>query len=129
MMQFSTPYFPPPVDRKNGELKHRYRMKWLNSIREQLKDHRHSYEAVNVEITYFFDTLSVQDLDNIEFKYIIDAFRQLKIIPDDTWRRVSIRLEGEYDPTNPRTEINVIPRKIKTYQKSQYTCNTNEEGW
>ncbi|MDP5276109.1 hypothetical protein [Chengkuizengella axinellae] len=128
MIQFTTPYFPPPVDRKDGELKHRYKMKWFNSIREQLKDHHQSYEAINVEITYFFDTLSSQDLDNIEFKYIIDAFRQLKIIPDDTWRRVSIRLEGEYDPYNPRTVIKVVPREIKSYKKLKYR-NTDEEEW
>ncbi|MFT9486629.1 MAG: hypothetical protein ACH0QD_04570 [Tepidibacillus sp.] len=97
-------------------MKVQYKLQWINTIREKIGSTYPTYEAANFLITFFFPDRTTRDLDNIEFKYIIDAFRYIGIIPNDDWTRVSITLEGEYDPDNPRTEIKVLPRNRKEYK-------------
>lgn len=60
-----------------------------------------------ITITYYFKNRIRHDPDNYSGKMILDGLVQAKVIKDDSFKNISLRLEGDYDKENPRTEITV----------------------
>lgn len=48
------------------------------------------------------------DLDNRNYKYILDGLRAAHIIPDDSFKHLSYMVDGCSDKKFPRTEIYVL---------------------
>lgn len=68
------------------------------------------YENAVVTIEYFFKTRTRHDADNYNGKMILDGLTACGIIEDDSFGCIELRLKGNYDKNNPRTEITVEPR-------------------
>ncbi|MPW26245.1 hypothetical protein GC105_10640 [Alkalibaculum sp. M08DMB] len=58
-----------------------------------------------VTITYFFPTQSRRDPDNYSGKMIMDGLVTAGVLEDDSFGCIELRLRGEYDKVEPRTEI------------------------
>ncbi|MCY6354354.1 hypothetical protein [Clostridium sp. ZS2-4] len=50
----------------------------------------------------------VFDVDNVDFKYIIDAFRYSKFFYDDSYKYVSYMVEGRENKMHPLIEVKII---------------------
>lgn len=48
------------------------------------------------------------DVDNRAINMIINALRLNHVIPNDSWDKLSVLIEGGIDPKRPRTEIRII---------------------
>lgn len=60
-----------------------------------------------VTITYYFPTRRRHDPDNYNGKMLMDGLVHRGVIADDSFDHVELRLRGDYDPKNPRTEIDI----------------------
>lgn len=60
-----------------------------------------------VTIEYFFKTRTRHDPDNYSGKQIMDGLTSCGILEDDDFSRIELRLKGNYDKNNPRTEITI----------------------
>lgn len=60
-----------------------------------------------VTLTYYFKTRHRRDPDNYSGKFILDGLVKSKVIEDDNFSNIELRLNGNYDKGNPRTEISV----------------------
>ena len=60
-----------------------------------------------VTITYFFPTKTRHDPDNYSGKFINDGLVVAGVIKDDSFGCIELRLRGDYDKANPRTEIEI----------------------
>ena len=60
-----------------------------------------------VHITYYFPDKRRRDPDNYSGKFILDGLVRAGILTDDDFSHITLRLSGEYDKTNPRTEISI----------------------
>ena len=68
---------------------------------------RMPFEKSLVHITYYFPDKIRRDPDNYSGKILLDPLVSLGIIKDDSFKHVILKIEGEYDKENPRTEIRV----------------------
>lgn len=60
-----------------------------------------------VRLTYFFPDRHRRDPDNYSGKMILDGLTAAGILQDDSFSHITLELRGEYDKTNPRTEIEI----------------------
>lgn len=60
-----------------------------------------------VRLTYYFKTRIRHDPDNYSGKFILDGLVNAGIITDDSFNNITLLLSGDYDKSNPRTEIEV----------------------
>lgn len=69
-------------------------------------------EHAEVKLTYYFRTRGRRDPDNYSGKFILDGLVKSGIISDDSFGHIELRLCGDYDKNNPRTEIEITERVI-----------------
>lgn len=60
-----------------------------------------------VTLTYYFKTRHRRDPDNYSGKFLLDGLVLAKIIEDDSFNSIDLRINGNYDKENPRTEITI----------------------
>ena len=60
-----------------------------------------------VTLTYFFPDKIRRDPDNYNGKMILDGLVRAGVIKDDSFGNIELRLRGDYDEGNPRTEIEI----------------------
>ena len=58
-----------------------------------------------VAITYYFKDNRRRDPDNYSGKFILDGLVRSRIIEDDCFSCIDLKLVGNVDKDNPRTEI------------------------
>lgn len=63
---------------------------------------------VLVVLTYYFPTKHRRDPDNYSGKFLLDGLVKSKVIEDDSFKCIDLKIEGKYDKENPRTEITII---------------------
>ena len=68
---------------------------------------RRPIEKSIVTITYFFRDKRRHDPDNYSGKFILDGLVKAGILMDDSFFHIDLRLKGDYDKENPRTEVKV----------------------
>ncbi len=66
------------------------------------------YKESIVTITYYFKTKHRRDPDNYSGKFILDGLVKAKVIEDDSFSNIQLRLKGSYDKDKPRTEIEIV---------------------
>lgn len=64
-------------------------------------------EYADVEIRYFFPNKRRHDPDNYAGKFLLDGLTKAGAIRDDDFEHIRLALGGDYDKTQPRTEIRV----------------------
>lgn len=60
-----------------------------------------------VELKYYFPDRRRRDPDNYSGKLILDGLVAARVIFDDSFACIDLRLRGGCDPVNPRVEIRV----------------------
>ena len=65
------------------------------------------FKRAVVTIEYFFKTRGRHDADNYCGKMILDGLVACRVIEDDSFSHIELRLKGNYDKNNPRTEITI----------------------
>lgn len=63
---------------------------------------------VLVVLTYYFPTRHRRDPDNYSGKFLLDGLVKAKVIEDDSFKCIELRINGKHDKKNPRTEIEII---------------------
>lgn len=86
---------------------------WLDSINDAILRLRKTgvdvhFKKADCFIFPFVPHNREVDPDNMAFKLILDALRYNKIIPNDSIKEITFRVEGNVDRENPRTEIYVF---------------------
>lgn len=56
---------------------------------------------------HYFPTRHRHDPDNYNGKMLMDGLTDRGVIADDSFDHIELRLRGEYDRQNPRTEITI----------------------
>ncbi len=81
---------------------------WLVSAAVGRIKPRTPYKKSIVTITYYFKTKHRRDPDNYSGKFILDGLVKAKVIEDDSFSNIQLRLKGSYDKDKPRTEIEIV---------------------
>ena len=111
-MKFIIPDIPPSDNRFKGRKnvwEYRQTKKWWLDTMIMLcrpKPLKPVLKA-DVTITYFFKDKRRHDPDNYSGKFILDGLVQGGIIADDDFNPIDLKVRGDYDPKNPRTEIEI----------------------
>lgn len=103
----------PPSNNKylgNDHSNHIYRKdkemwEWLVYVSIGDRKPLEPIKKAEISLIYYFKTRTRRDPDNYSGKFILDALVKAKIIKDDSFKCVELRIKGKYDKTNPRTEI------------------------
>lgn len=61
-----------------------------------------------VHIKYYFPDKRRRDPDNYSGKMLLDPLVSEKILQDDSFNNIELRLSADVDKQNPRTEIEVL---------------------
>lgn len=109
-MKITIPEIPPSLNKYAGRLNGwEYRtekQRWIGLMRAYCKKQKPMDKAI-VTITYYFPTRHRHDPDNYNGKMLMDGLTDRGVIADDSFDHVELRLRGEYDRKNPRTEITI----------------------
>ena len=109
-MKITIPEIPPSLNKYAGRLNGlEYRtekQRWIGLMRAYCKKQKPMDKAI-VTITYYFPTRHRHDPDNYNGKMLMDGLTDRGVIADDSFDHVELRLRGEYDRQNPRTEITI----------------------
>ena len=65
------------------------------------------FEKATVKIKYYFPDKRRRDPDNYSGKMLLDPLTKEGIIKDDSFKCITLLLEGDYCKGNPRTEIEI----------------------
>ena len=85
---------------------HKERWHWLiKAALTKVKKPEKPIEGALVEITYYFKRRGRRDPDNFSGKMLLDPLVREGVLIDDSFDNVELRLKGNYDKDNPRTEI------------------------
>ena len=110
IMKITIPEIPPSLNKYAGRLNGwEYRaekQRWIGLMRAYCKKQKPMDKAI-VTITYYFPTRHRHDPDNYNGKMLMYGLTDRGVIADDSFDHVEIRLRGEYDRQNPRTEITI----------------------
>ena len=113
-MKYTINEIPPSNNKFKGRQNHwEYRnlkKQWELLIFATCKRPPKPIEKCEVVITYFFKTKIRHDPDNYSGVFILDGLVKARILKDDSFDCINLVLKGDYDPKNPRTEIEI---KIK----------------
>ena len=71
------------------------------------------YDSAVVTIKYFFPDRRRRDPDNYSGKMLLDPLVKEKILKDDSFSCITLRLEADYCKEDPRTEITIEERDDK----------------
>lgn len=111
-MMISIPMIPPSLNkfagRKNDREYQAVKREWKELVYYACKQQR--YETLKraiVTVTYFFPTRARHDPDNYAGKLIMDGLTAAGVIADDSFDCIELRLRGDCDKANPRTEIEI----------------------
>lgn len=63
--------------------------------------------TIALSIGFCFPTRHRHDPDNYNGKMLMDGLTDRGVIADDSFDHIELRLRGEYDRQNPRTEITI----------------------
>ena len=109
-MKIIIPEIPPSLNKYAGRLNGwEYRaekQRWIGLMRAYCKKQKPMDKAI-VTITYYFPTRHRHDPDNYNGKMLMDGLTDRGVIADDSFDHMELRLRGEYDRQNPRTEITI----------------------
>lgn len=110
-MKIVIPSVPPSLNRfagrKNCWEYRQQKQDWIRMVRAYTKKPRAPYAKARVTITYFFPTRVRHDPDNYAGKMLLDGLTYAGVIEDDSFDHITLVLRGEYDKSNPRTEITI----------------------
>lgn len=110
-MKIIIPEIPPSLNkyagRENAWEYRQEKQKWIRLMRAYCRKQTNPINKAIVTITYYFPTRIRHDPDNYSGKMIMDGLVDRGVIVDDSFDHVELRLRGEYDKDNPRTEIEV----------------------
>lgn len=114
-MKYTIPEIPPSNNKFKGRQNHwEYRTlkkDWEGKVNIFCNPKpKQPIQKAKVTITYFFNSRSRRDPDNFNGVFILDGLVKAKIIQDDSFNCIDLRLVGSYDKNNPRTEIEIIER-------------------
>jgi Holliday junction resolvase RusA-like endonuclease len=106
---------PPSLNRFSGRKNiweyRQLKSEWKRAISVLAKKIKHeTFKKATVTITYYFPTRSRRDPDNYSGKMILDGLTCAGVIADDSFSCIELRICGEYDKRNPRTEIVIDKR-------------------
>jgi len=115
-MFYSIPFIPESLNKyagRNNTWQYRAAKKeWLNIIAVCCRPKpKEPFEKAIVTLTYFFHNNARRDPDNYSGKMIIDGLVNSKILKDDSFSNIELRIIGKCDKKNPRTEINIVENK------------------
>ena len=104
---------PPSLNRFAGrENAQEYRAEketWTNAVWWTIKQQHCAppkpFDRAIVYITYFFPDNRRRDPDNYAGKMLLDGLTRGGVIVDDSFRHISLMLDGDIDREHPRTEI------------------------
>ncbi|MGP4073739.1 hypothetical protein ACTWQB_14435 [Piscibacillus sp. B03] len=68
------------------------------------------FSKAMIVIIQSFNSLRNQDLDNFQYKIIVDTIRKTRIIDDDTWKDCSLMYLGKHD-SNSEINTLIIPHE------------------
>lgn len=60
-----------------------------------------------VTLRYYFKTRHRRDPDNYSGKFLLDGLIEAKVIEDDSFNHIDLRIEGDYDKDDPRTVMTI----------------------
>ena len=111
-MKLTIQAIPPSLNRfagrKNDWEYRKQKAEWKQLVCVLAKAIKYTmFEKAIVTITYYFPTKCRHDPDNYAGKMILDGLTAAGVIADDSFSVIELRLRGEYDKDNPRTEITV----------------------
>lgn len=115
--KITIPQIPPSLNkfagRNNVWAYRKAKEEWKQSVCLLARCIKHTtYEKAIVTITYYFPTKARHDPDNYAGKVILDGLTEAGIIADDSFACIELRLRGDYDKVNPRTEIEIVEALI-----------------
>ena len=88
------------------------RWHWLiKAALTKVKKPKEPYQKALVEITYYFKKRGRRDPDNFSGKFLLDPLVREGVLIDDSFDNVELRLKGDFDKENPRTEIKITEIK------------------
>lgn len=101
---------------------------WL--VRLAIKNDRPQkpFEKAEVIITYFFGNRRRHDSDNYSGKFINDGLVKAGVLKDDSFKCMDLKVKGDTDLNNPRTEIFVreLVDVIKVDKRKKKRKRANE---
>ncbi len=111
-MIYTIPLIPPSDNKYKGRQNvwayRKDKKEWLDIVASCCRPKpKAPIEKSTVTITYFFGTKHRHDPDNYSGKFILDGLVQNGIIADDSFNHIELKIRGEYDKLNPRTEIRI----------------------
>lgn len=88
---------------------HRMKKEWLEKVTEALVDKipKKPFERSLVELHYIFPDRRRRDCDNYSGKFILDALVQNKVILDDSFYNIALKLSAEVVKRKKQTNITV----------------------
>lgn len=109
-MKITIPEIPPSLNKYAGRANawdyRAEKQRWLQLFLAYCPKCKPMDRAI-VTITYYFPTRHRHDPDNYNGKMLMDGLTDRGVIADDSFDHVELRLRGEYDRQNPRTEITI----------------------
>ena len=86
----------------------REKERWHWLIKAAIKERpKEPIEKAEVKITYYFKDRRRRDPDNYSGKMILDPLVRERIVIDDSFEHITLKLSAEVDKSRPRTEIEV----------------------
>lgn len=96
----------------NGYRDQKVRWHWLiKAALTKVSKPKEPYQKALVEITYYFKKRGRRDPDNFSGKMLLDPLVREGVLIDDSFDNVELKLKGNYDKDNPRTEIKITVLK------------------
>ena len=109
----------PPSNNKymgNSNSFHIYKDKkkeWEWLVKAAIKKRpKKPFRKSKVKIEYYFKDRRRRDPDNYSGKFLLDGLTKAGILEDDSFSNIELVLKGNYDKSNPRTEITVKEVKL-----------------
>ena len=110
-MKITVPLIPPSLNhfagRKNDREYQQAKREWKDLVCYCAPKQEKPFSKSVVTITYFFRDKRRRDPDNYSGKMIMDGLTAAGIIRDDSFDCVELRIVGNCDRQNPRTEITI----------------------
>lgn len=116
MIRYTIPAIPPSNNRFKGRKNcweyRALKKEWADMVAVCCRPKPSApLRDVAVRITYYFRTRVRHDPDNYNGVFLLDGMVRAGILQDDSFDCISLDLRGGYDKQNPRTEIEIIPRR------------------
>lgn len=110
--KYIIPNIPPSnnkfIGRSNKWEYQKIKKEWANLIWLTCRPKpKQPLSGVTVSLKYYFKDKIRRDPDNFSGKMILDGLVKARILQDDSFDCITLKLDAGYDKNNPRTEITI----------------------